>query len=548
MRLGKFQAACAVAALFAFTDAAQAEPYTFTLIAETQYAVGAFGLLNHEPSLANSGTVAFFGGIFAQGCCDLVIGGAGMFTGNGNVQSNIISNGSGISIGGHPIINNSGQVGFFGNIDPISGFWRNTGGLAGTNTNLFRADSVGSVHGQPSLNDFGVGAAYGQFASNEGVPLEGIYTSTGLRVGILTQPYIGNFRDSPDINNSGHIAFAKVDDNGNLGMFLWNGSTIVQVVDVTTNGAGLATTSNADIQPPRINNVDHIVFHGRLATGYFGVFTEANGTVSPIALSGLSGVEYSGFGLTAAINDADEVAFLASVIDSGNGLYNFNGIFTGASPINDKVIQAGDSLFGATVLDVGFSSFGLNNNGQIAFWAQLDDGRQVIARADPVRDLPVLTLPGTIIANATSPAGAMVSYEVTATDNSGVAPTVVCQPATGSIFPIGTSTVGCSATNAAGNSSSGSFAVTVLGSSAQTTNLIAFIGGLGLRGGTANSLTSKLYDAVAALASGDVDAACSKLNAFINQASAQSGKQLTTDQAAQLIASANQIRAAQGCP
>ena len=84
--------------------------------------------------------------------------------------------------------------------------------------------------------------------------------------------------------------------------------------------------------------------------------------------------------------------------------------------------------------------------------------------------------------------------------------------------------------------------------STQTTNLIAFINGLGLPGGTANSLTSRLKNVVAALAGGNVTAACNMLSAFINQASAQSGKQLTTNQAAQLIASANQIRAAQGCP
>lgn len=67
-------------------------------------------------------------------------------------------------------------------------------------------------------------------------------------------------------------------------------------------------------------------------------------------------------------------------------------------------------------------------------------------------------------------------------------------------------------------------------------------------GGTANSLTSRLDNAVAALASGNVNAACNMLNAFINQASAQWGKQRTMDQAAQLIASANQIRTAQGWP
>lgn len=41
--------------------------------------------------------------------------------------------------------------------------------------------------------------------------------------------------------------------------------------------------------------------------------------------------------------------------------------------------------------------------------------------------------------------------------------------------------------------------------------------------------------------------ACNKLSAFINNVQAQSGKAITVDQANQLIAAANQIRASLGC-
>src|SRR5207244_1646598 len=43
-------------------------------------------------------------------------------------------------------------------------------------------------------------------------------------------------------------------------------------------------------------------------------------------------------------------------------------------------------------------------------------------------------------------------------------PTVVCYPASGSAFPVGTTPVNCTATDLAGNSSSCKFKVTVLGS------------------------------------------------------------------------------------
>lgn len=75
---------------------------------------------------------------------------------------------------------------------------------------------------------------------------------------------------------------------------------------------------------------------------------------------------------------------------------------------------------------------------------------------------PVLTMPAGISAEATSPAGASVNYPLpAATDNTDPAPSVSCSPVSGSIFPLGAATVTCTATDASGNSSSGSFTVTV---------------------------------------------------------------------------------------
>src|SRR5439155_2953292 len=51
---------------------------------------------------------------------------------------------------------------------------------------------------------------------------------------------------------------------------------------------------------------------------------------------------------------------------------------------------------------------------------------------------------------ATGPGGAVVNYSVTASDNSGAAPTVTCGGhESGSTFPIGTTTVTCKATDGA---------------------------------------------------------------------------------------------------
>jgi streptogramin lyase len=164
---------------------------------------------------------------------------------------------------------------------------------------------------------------------------------------------------------------------------------------------------------------------------------------------------------------------------------------------------------------------------------------------------PVLTLPGNITMDATSPAGAAVNYTVTAKDNADPDPKVSCTPP-GATFPIGTTTVTCTATDASGNSSTpGSFTVTVNGALAQLSNLIAIVGVYSNPFlGITNSLATKLQNAIDALNAmnkGSELSACNSLSAFINEAQAQSGKKLMPD-GAQLIASAIQIRAVLGCP
>src|SRR5207237_7007443 len=71
------------------------------------------------------------------------------------------------------------------------------------------------------------------------------------------------------------------------------------------------------------------------------------------------------------------------------------------------------------------------------------------------------TLPIVLNVDATSLTGATVIFEARASDNSGLAPTIVCTPASGSLLPIGQTRVACVATDAAGNSATSDFTVTV---------------------------------------------------------------------------------------
>jgi HYR domain len=74
---------------------------------------------------------------------------------------------------------------------------------------------------------------------------------------------------------------------------------------------------------------------------------------------------------------------------------------------------------------------------------------------------PWFDLPEDITVEATSPAGATVTYAVSATDLVDGTVPVTCTPASGSTFPLGVTTVTCSATDKAGNTATGSFMVTV---------------------------------------------------------------------------------------
>jgi hypothetical protein len=74
---------------------------------------------------------------------------------------------------------------------------------------------------------------------------------------------------------------------------------------------------------------------------------------------------------------------------------------------------------------------------------------------------PMLTLPAAQTAEATSAAGAAVTFTATAVDLVDGAVTVGCTPGAGTPFALGTTMVACTATDAHGNAASGSFTVTV---------------------------------------------------------------------------------------
>ncbi len=85
--------------------------------------------------------------------------------------------------------------------------------------------------------------------------------------------------------------------------------------------------------------------------------------------------------------------------------------------------------------------------------------------------VPTVTCPGDIATVATSEAGAVVTYQASATDAGGIA-SLVCVPASGSTFALGETAVTCTATDNAGNTASCSFKVTIRPSTQPPTAVI----------------------------------------------------------------------------
>src|SRR5262249_20088361 len=101
----------------------------------------------------------------------------------------------------------------------------------------------------------------------------------------------------------------------------------------------------------------------------------------------------------------------------------------------------------------------------------------------PDRDLAFTAVPPDVTVDATSPAGALVTYNnPTASDESLATVTVNCLPASGSTFAIGNTTVTCIATDSDGDSKSPvqtRFTVHVKGAQEQLADLAAMVKGVG---------------------------------------------------------------------
>ncbi|WP_210438773.1 HYR domain-containing protein [Nocardioides xinjiangensis] len=138
------------------------------------------------------------------------------------------------------------------------------------------------------------------------------------------------------------------------------------------------------------------------------------------------------------------------------------------------------------------------NTGRASFTVEVQD-----------RTKPVVTVPSAIVKEATGPSGATVAYMgVTASDDVDGPLTASCDKASGTVFPVGTTKVTCSAKDGAGNVGDNSFDVTVEDTTAPNVTVSS------ARSAVATSVNGAVVSYAAATATdlvdGNVAAACDK--------------------------------------
>ena len=422
--------------------------------------------------------------------------------------------------------------------------------------------------------DLGVaGAAYGindagEIVGGSGSPdFEASGTAFVWRAGVLTSlgPVLGGFSRAFDINNLGQVVGLR----GSGAIDRWRAfrydSASGVVTDLGTLGGTFRSTATA------ANDVGQIAGWASLANeNTFHAFRWDHGVMTDLGTLGgqhsfAHGLNVDGHVVGHSWVSGGEHAFLWH-----DGVMTDLGTLGGSSSVAWGINDRGDVVGAAATSAAGTHAFvwqngemrdlndlvavdsgwmlrearAINSRGQIVGTGRFA-GEERAFLLTPVADVtaPTLVVPDDVTVAATGSGGVVVTYAASATDDSDPHPAITCTPPSGAIFPIGTTSVTCTATDASGNTASESFDVHVTGAAEQLASLALDVSGLG----PGTSLIDKLRAAQVSLGAGDLRQACAILTAFGKQVAAQAGKTLTGEQAETLAVRSTRIKAVLAC-
>lgn len=161
--------------------------------------------------------------------------------------------------------------------------------------------------------------------------------------------------------------------------------------------------------------------------------------------------------IIANVNDAEDLENNLVVTVNGAASATVGGVTVSNIVVSPAGVVTADVVAScmATIGNIDFTLLVTDTAGNFA-----EDTLTVTVTPDATA--PVITCPANIsVNNDPGQCSAVVNFIVTATDACTMSPTIVATPPSGTAFPVGTTTVNATATDALGNSSSCSFTVTV---------------------------------------------------------------------------------------
>lgn len=355
---------------FVVPGVSRAKPYEFELIARTGDSFGGFQALRDVgifPSINNSGMVVFSACFNSGGC--------GVFRSHGGVMTTLDSGGS---FGfGDPVINHTGTVAYAttGRIVVTSG---------GSPTIL--ADTAGQFATLPvsflALNDSGTVAFWATLdQGGSGIFTGGDGSFTAIATSnMLPQPFL---QSRTSINSAGTVAFYSSALSNALpeGIYTGKGGNLTTIAD-----SGAFTFFG---DTPSINDAGTVLFAGYNASSqqWQLMLVSPDGTRTELAAAEDG---FAGFYRT-ALSESGIIAF-EGFLPGPSPRTSIQGLFVAENPAEGLVTKVGDTLefkVGNSVQRATLSQFtlspnGLNDKGQIVFWATLSDGTIGIFRANPL--------------------------------------------------------------------------------------------------------------------------------------------------------------------
>jgi len=372
-----------------------------------------------EPTLNDSGQAAFLAPL--TGTSGWHSDDTGIFLGSGGALTQIAREGQAspdangtFSAFSDPALNDSGQAAFWAELTGTSGGTSDNEriflGDGGVLTQIARegqaapdANGILSYLVEPVLNGSGQAAFWASLRGTSGETSDdgGIFLGSGgaltqiAREGQVAPDGNGIFfslSPYPRLNDSGQAAFwasltgtsgGSSDDEG---IFLGSGGALTQIA----RAGQAAPEANGTFRyfwEPALNGSGEVAFLASLtgtsggSSDDRGIFRGDGAVLTQIAREGQAAPDsngtFSGFSDAPALNDSGQVAFYASLTGTSGGYSDARGFFMADAQEILQVARTGQPLAGSTVMSLVGRS-GLNELGQVAYWAELYDGREGI--------------------------------------------------------------------------------------------------------------------------------------------------------------------------